>query len=181
MRTLIDTDLLCLFFFFQAEDGIRDSSVTGVQTCALPISAWTPGVSLIRSPGRASVIGSDYHRATEIVSRAATSAPHITESENSSRNRRSRCNRPRLTAVTRSCSARVIGIAGIQITAAYDPMERITESDCEGTREGSTEQRRVIRIPRVALVSGGQYSGNRRDACRYPRVPTTFCCAPSPP
>src|SRR5262249_57770747 len=28
-----------LFFFFQAEDGIRDWSVTGVQTCALPISA----------------------------------------------------------------------------------------------------------------------------------------------
>src|SRR5882762_8326253 len=29
---------LSYFFFFQAEDGIRDSSVTGVQTCALPIS-----------------------------------------------------------------------------------------------------------------------------------------------
>src|SRR5256885_2518246 len=28
---------LCLFFFFQAEDGIRDYKVTGVQTCALPI------------------------------------------------------------------------------------------------------------------------------------------------
>src|SRR5258707_6516918 len=29
----------CLFFFFfQAEDGIRDIGVTGVQTCALPIS-----------------------------------------------------------------------------------------------------------------------------------------------
>src|SRR2546422_4769833 len=27
------------FFFFQAEDGIRDVAVTGVQTCALPISA----------------------------------------------------------------------------------------------------------------------------------------------
>src|SRR5215216_7541602 len=27
------------FFFFQAEDGIRDDLVTGVQTCALPISA----------------------------------------------------------------------------------------------------------------------------------------------
>src|SRR5437879_11877505 len=27
-----------LFFFFQAEDGIRGTSVTGVQTCALPIS-----------------------------------------------------------------------------------------------------------------------------------------------
>src|SRR5215204_5526294 len=28
----------CVFFFFQAEDGIRDHCVTGVQTCALPIS-----------------------------------------------------------------------------------------------------------------------------------------------
>src|SRR5256885_8028665 len=27
----------CAFFFFQAEDGIRDYKVTGVQTCALPI------------------------------------------------------------------------------------------------------------------------------------------------
>src|SRR2546425_5968132 len=30
--------LMCFFFFFQAEDGIRDKLVTGVQTCALPIS-----------------------------------------------------------------------------------------------------------------------------------------------
>src|SRR5260370_15020260 len=43
-----------LSFFFQAEDGIRDSSVTGVQTCALPISPGTidtainPGVSEFR-------------------------------------------------------------------------------------------------------------------------------------
>src|SRR2546425_4757345 len=29
---------MCSFFFFQAEDGIRDKLVTGVQTCALPIS-----------------------------------------------------------------------------------------------------------------------------------------------
>src|SRR5256885_3078476 len=28
-----------VFFFFQAEDGIRDYKVTGVQTCALPIAA----------------------------------------------------------------------------------------------------------------------------------------------
>src|SRR5207249_8756405 len=27
----------CSYFFFQAEDGIRDRNVTGVQTCALPI------------------------------------------------------------------------------------------------------------------------------------------------
>src|SRR5690606_39389208 len=30
---------VCFFFFFQAEDGIRDFHVTGVQTCALPISS----------------------------------------------------------------------------------------------------------------------------------------------
>src|SRR5207249_10944508 len=29
--------MIHLFFFFQAEDGIRDRNVTGVQTCALPI------------------------------------------------------------------------------------------------------------------------------------------------
>src|SRR3989449_5256468 len=29
---------MIFFFFFQAEDGIRDVAVTGVQTCALPIS-----------------------------------------------------------------------------------------------------------------------------------------------
>src|SRR5699024_11327092 len=33
-------NLLYLFCFFQAEDGIRDRYVTGVQTCALPILPW---------------------------------------------------------------------------------------------------------------------------------------------
>src|SRR2546425_61782 len=33
-----DYGIRSLFFFFQAEDGIRDKLVTGVQTCALPIS-----------------------------------------------------------------------------------------------------------------------------------------------
>src|SRR6266513_4206120 len=36
------------FFFFQAEDGIRDRNVTGVQTCALPISY---RISRRRPPG----------------------------------------------------------------------------------------------------------------------------------
>src|SRR5258708_37952621 len=37
-----------VFFFFQAEDGIRDDLVTGVQTCALPISS--PGYLKGRTP-----------------------------------------------------------------------------------------------------------------------------------
>src|SRR3712207_7006950 len=35
---VISLGFIVFFFFFQAEDGIRDIGVTGVQTCALPIS-----------------------------------------------------------------------------------------------------------------------------------------------
>src|SRR5207244_5017762 len=49
-----------MFFFFQAEDGIRDDLVTGVQTCALPISVygwssrvWPPRLSWRSSARRA--------------------------------------------------------------------------------------------------------------------------------
>src|SRR5215510_15995042 len=46
---------LRLLFFFQAEDGIRDGHVTGVQTCALPISTSLPSdASSARSRARAS-------------------------------------------------------------------------------------------------------------------------------
>src|SRR5437879_4612394 len=37
---------MLIYFFFQAEDGIRDTSVTGVQTCALPISSVGAGVTV---------------------------------------------------------------------------------------------------------------------------------------
>src|SRR5689334_3914757 len=45
-----------IFFFFQAEDGIRDGTVTGVQTCALPIWEYTvtftlAGFSTVRREG----------------------------------------------------------------------------------------------------------------------------------
>src|SRR2546422_10370288 len=46
------------FFFFQAEDGIRDVAVTGVQTCALPI--YVPSAMLLgiqRDPGPPVVFG----------------------------------------------------------------------------------------------------------------------------
>src|SRR5713226_9960277 len=55
------SDLLC-FFFFQAEDGIRDGRVTGVQTCALPI--WKAATSIpivmaaVGDPVGAGLVGS---------------------------------------------------------------------------------------------------------------------------
>src|SRR5688572_32485098 len=41
--------IVFFFFFFQAEDGIRDLTVTGVQTCALPISIGQPSRASLRS------------------------------------------------------------------------------------------------------------------------------------
>src|SRR5256885_5341981 len=57
-----------LFFFFQAEDGIRDYKVTGVQTCALPISTrrTARSVASASSPRRAGTgsraAGTAHHR-----------------------------------------------------------------------------------------------------------------------
>src|SRR5207253_6321501 len=48
VKALVGHSGLSIFFFFQAEDGIRDGHVTGVQTCALPISFANVAVDLIR-------------------------------------------------------------------------------------------------------------------------------------
>src|SRR5207248_3880671 len=63
------------FFFFQAEDGIRDRTVTGVQTCALPICnrLWHTDASFQDPPGRYSMlsariippVGADTERSEE--------------------------------------------------------------------------------------------------------------------
>src|SRR5256885_5183967 len=59
------------FFFFQAEDGIRDYKVTGVQTCALPISD-RPSVRDAELPSA----GSPLTRARPLLSRSAR-GPHL--------------------------------------------------------------------------------------------------------
>src|SRR2546426_7363540 len=62
------------FFFFQAEDGIRDYKVTGVQTCALPICTYTVRISAVRpaaSPRRR--IGSVLVKGVAV--RSTSSAP----------------------------------------------------------------------------------------------------------
>src|SRR5262249_57948568 len=65
------------FFFFQAEDGIRDWSVTGVQTCALPISSTRRNASSIAS--RAAADGAMAGRKTRVASGWAGS-PSISRS-----------------------------------------------------------------------------------------------------
>src|SRR2546422_11068084 len=51
---------ICVFFF-QAEDGIRDVAVTGVQTCALPISKAVRGVrQVVQIPSGVAVLADGY-------------------------------------------------------------------------------------------------------------------------
>src|SRR5256885_10185906 len=68
-------------FFFQAEDGIRDYKVTGVQTCALPISARRAGQMPKNSPTaalktNASRIASGEMRVFQWASLDRTTAPN---------------------------------------------------------------------------------------------------------
>src|SRR5205809_987101 len=64
--------LVIIFFFFQAEDGIRDVAVTGVQTCALPISRRR---SLERERGDHGGRGNDDQQASEPVSHCEAFLP----------------------------------------------------------------------------------------------------------
>src|SRR5688500_18921461 len=48
--------VICLSFFFQAEDGIRDYKVTGVQTCALPICLHGPSGPISARPRRPALL-----------------------------------------------------------------------------------------------------------------------------
>ena len=55
------------FFFFQAEDGIRDWSVTGVQTCALPICGGEDAINVDRHQIFGHPTAKGGHNAFEVV------------------------------------------------------------------------------------------------------------------
>src|SRR3712207_7192096 len=61
------------FFFFQAEDGIRDIGVTGVQTCALPILVLHTDQPGLQGYGLTFTIG----RGNELCVAAAESLAHL--------------------------------------------------------------------------------------------------------
>src|SRR5258707_5897166 len=129
--TLLFLRLLFVFFFFQAEDGIRDIGVTGVQTCALPISRVAirraPCPGSVRSLSRAAAAqplaiyvflrARGYHRggilagsAREMPRRTSTIAPHCRLAA-ARRRRGARCGAGSRTAgrSERECRARDAG------------------------------------------------------------------------
>src|SRR5690606_39554444 len=85
--------LLSFVFFFQAEDGIRDFHVTGVQTCALPISSapWSelasrslrtcPSASLIAGWMRAAHGSVPYRRCASHIPMTLPGTPGARRSE----------------------------------------------------------------------------------------------------
>src|SRR5207244_4608339 len=84
--------VLC-FFFFQAEDGIRDDLVTGVQTCALPISVLTRSSARRASSSPASrfVVGGSITRPLTVIgfcrSLAMTPQPPLSDRDSLGRAR----------------------------------------------------------------------------------------------
>src|SRR2546422_8316709 len=54
---MLSFSVFFFFFFFQAEDGIRDVDVTGVQTCALPISPDSDRIIIAAYEGFANLPG----------------------------------------------------------------------------------------------------------------------------
>src|SRR2546429_2747608 len=78
MCLLFDILFFMFFFFFQAEDGIRDVAVTGVQTCALPIlGRISPDAILVGSaPGQITLMGSGFNPLSHV---SLDSEPLITK------------------------------------------------------------------------------------------------------
>src|SRR5207248_3580653 len=64
-------DLAAVYFFFQAGDGIRYRTVTGVQTCALPIfeSLVERGTAMPRGPERDALLGHRCRRNLGVIGR----------------------------------------------------------------------------------------------------------------
>src|SRR5207302_6660135 len=82
----IKTTLLYFVFFFQAEDGIRDFHVTGVQTCALPILQNGHATASVSAP----VSAASRARSTLICARTGpTTRPRTRRSRREPRQRRS--------------------------------------------------------------------------------------------
>src|SRR2546425_9565943 len=77
----LQAERIDVVFFFQAEDGIRDKLVTGVQTCALPISLRSISRNAA-SPFSAKIIAIGLlSRRTRIASMSTSPAPSFSRSE----------------------------------------------------------------------------------------------------
>src|SRR2546426_5274785 len=145
-----------VFFFFQAEDGIRDYKVTGVQTCALPISR-----SARRSPSASVARVSRPMRAS-----GAPSSP-------STRRRSSRSSKPCGARWPSSRSGWILPSACSRSIARASAWRRRAahESRSRGRPHPRRRGRRVLRLDdrprREQGIRGQAQDANRGAACRW--------------
>src|SRR5258707_2949911 len=72
---MVSLSILLFFFFFQAEDGIRDIGVTGVQTCALPISVTELRAHRTRQAEERLALGEAWQDATGLIFTSTVGTP----------------------------------------------------------------------------------------------------------
>src|SRR5205823_8945232 len=84
VKYVVSSEYVGAIFFFQAEDGIRDKLVTGVQTCALPISPISLGARRTRSQALKQVIRAS-RRQRSLRSRSSLYLPFFARRKNESR------------------------------------------------------------------------------------------------
>src|SRR3989440_2383091 len=96
---LMSMRLVVFFFFFQAEDGIRDLIVTGVQTCALPI-LWRAGGTLV-------TVGDSHTKTAPSPARSGRNSSHTTSAPPTARRCSNGSTAPCLEIGRASCRERV--------------------------------------------------------------------------
>src|SRR2546425_8870140 len=140
---------MCFFFFFQAEDGIRDKLVTGVQTCALPIF-----LSLV-SGRNAQYLIEEHVRAVPFLTRHPVptlstgyiliDGGRVTSVEAVSQTRPLPGDKPEL-AAAHATAARLIGMQAIYLDAGSGAPRPVTAAVIRACRAA---------VPELTLFVGG--------------------------
>src|SRR3712207_7732275 len=147
------------FFFFQAEDGIRDIGVTGVQTCALPICRET-GVPVEVVPGVSSALAAPLSAGIPLTHRGTTGAFHVVNGHDG------------LDAaarlVVREASATLVVLMGVSVLA--DMVAELVAAGADPAtpvaivENGATPRQRVTRAPLDAIAERAREVGARAPA-----------------
>ena len=134
-----------------------------------------PGLAFVRRPRSPAGIGGDHHGAVVIVVVTVVATTiHVGQSKNSSSYWSWIAQSPGAATIVRSSSGCVVGIGGVEVAAADDAVAGVAEGDREGARARVADQRRVVSVPRVAAIGGGEDAGRGGTSGGDPRVALAF-------
>src|SRR5258708_25972221 len=141
MSTAIIAVLVAAFFFFQAEDGIRDDLVTGVQTCALPISPRGPAARHAARDGNRDCVHGDRERHGDERDQSIASSTASTLSE------------PRVIAEASDPACDITWSAKKRAASIFDLRKAASPSPFANWREAISAERASIQPPSVMPTS----------------------------